>query len=1444
MRKLGKFEIIEKVGQGAMGVVYKARDPFIDRIVALKTLTTGLADDANLLKRFYSEARSAGGLQHPNIVTIYELGHEGDTPFIAMQFLTGESLDKILDRRPNLPLSQKIGFIVYVCRALEYAHKQNPPVVHRDIKPGNVMVTAEGAVLVVDFGIARLGEGTRSQSAGMLIGTLGYMSPQLFRNGTADARSDIWATGVMFYELLAYRRPFEGDNAAALMSNIILEKPRSIADAAPSTPQDVQAVLERMLAKEAEARYQNMEEVLLELEPIWRRLQQAEVSDLLANSQQLYESGDLENAKAKVSQIIQIDTSNTQAKSLLEKINSEVRRKQVVPQIKARVESAERLLANGQVEEAKAEVEAALKLDSTYQPARQLLGEAQAALERARNIAQALRTSKQRMAEGALTDAELQLDKVLEIDPGNAAAREQLKQIREERCRRERRKQRDEVLHRARTFWTNLQYEECISLLITAQKQFPGDSEITKLLESARQDQAEQQHQSLLTEARNLLNAQQFDDSLRALDLLLERYPSDATAKNLRTHALQGRNQQRRDQKLAEGKSKLQSWVKEGKYTEAIAHAGQLSKEFPDDFELKELLDFARTELSQVEQKHHLEQSSKQIQQALKDGRFFEAIQSAEKALLEFPKNLDLLILLDRARKEQSEKERHEILKQRLREVERMVDRQELTDAIDLARQTLATVGQDSRLADTLLKAERELEFREQRKRQQNDTVQMAETLLKEGNFAGATSVLKGAIETQLLAANDPRLTQLLNEIAAKKEPPPPPPSSALATAAAASGVGPSATLLGSPISSKPTADPGKDYVYQRGTPLPAELLPSERDAVASAFSPTIITGPSAQPVPPPAPPPVRPATEKKEKKKRGPESTPAPVDASATQMFSPTATPEEVSSQLFAPEIDVEPPAVDKRPVRPSPPRRTIEPSPQPIPRPLWKNPLVVAALGIVLIASLGVLVYFNLRPTKVEQPVISKVDQAAWDQAEQLLAASPRRFAEALTRYQSLVTNKSLGPRAQERIQEIEGLQKQESDWMERGAQAQGDKKYDEALKDFEQAKQINGDHEKDAEVAIEVIGNLAKGKTLAEIAQENFKQADRLAAQKQWAAAKSRYQQVQDATDAPPDLRSSAADKMAKVSAHIEEEDLWTRAKVAHGNHENESAKQLAQQVVAKRLDHRAEAQALLQQIDRELNGAVEAASEERRFLDLKQQFESARTTSSVADLSSLQAKFQAVAGAGGKHADEARQIADLEIPKVLNDIDARNRRDQQEKLWSQLVGEYKTALEVDNRTARQSVKDRLSPFLNGSHAPEAQQYVKRLDELMKAEPPKTTPTVSTNPAATPADDPKPAIAKVFDDLSRAFGDRSIEEVRQSWPVIGKQTASNLEASFKFMKSFSRKFMPTNISVTGDTANVTGNYAGAIVNGSASTASNGSFAAALRKQGNRWVITDLKM
>jgi hypothetical protein len=1144
-----------------------------------------------------------------------------------------------------------------------------------------------------------------------------------------------------------------------------------------------------------------MEEVLLELEPIWRRLQQAEVFDLLANSQQLFEAGDLENAKAKVSQIIQIDTSNTQAKSLLEKINVEVRRKQVVPQLKARVENAGRLLANGQVEDAKAEVEAALKLDSTYQPGRELLGQAQAALERARNISQALRTSKQRMAEGALTEAELQLDKVLEIDPGNAAAREQLKQIREERSRRERRKQRDEALHRARTFWTNLQYEECINLLLTAHKQFPGDSEITKLLESARQDQAEQQRQSLLAEARNLLSAQRFDDSLRALDGLLERYPADATAKNLRTHALQGRDQQSRDQRLAEGKSKLRAWIKDGKYTEAMTHAGQLSKEFPDDFELAELLDFARTELSQLEQKRRLEQSTKQVQQALKDNRFSEAIQSAEKALLGFPKNLDLLILLDQAKKEQSEKEKHELLKQRLREVERMVERQELTDAIDLARQTLATVGQDSRIADTLIKAEREFEFREQKKRQQNETILKARTLLHAGRLTDATSILQDAIDTKLLPTSDPRIAQLLKEIAAKKEPPP----SSTAAAAAASGAAPTATLLGSPISSKPTADPGKDYVYQRGTPLPEELISPEREAVASAFSPTIITGPSAQPVPPPAPPVIPSAPGEKEKKKRRPE--PAPVDASATQMLSPTAGSEEAASQLFAPEIEIEQPAVVKRPpLRPSP-RKTVEPFPQPVPQPLWKSPLALG--GVALIVAVGIIVtVYVMRPSQGGK----QQSQSSTGQISQ----APVRETPLSTPLPEPTTNSTVSPAktsAQDSSNQADG-------YYARGDWFRAKSAYQRVAQDADADANLRSkaaQRIKDAQNHIDEL-------TWLKDASSALNRQDR-------AGARSLYEKVanlnlEHAAEARNSIQQidsgTAADlSRLQINGAVQSHDyLGARQKLneftARGGHDSNS----------------------------ELNRQIEA-SENQWFNDLQSQFDRSKAASDVNQLQGLRNDFEKVANSGGLNASRAKAIAESAIPNAISEI---NKRKQQEAAWNQTLTEYRTALEAKNRNALVALKDQLQPFLSGQHTAEAQQYIARINEILSSAPlppPKVDPNPAGRPASnssvTPTEDPRPAINAVFDALSRAFAKKDIRAIKQLW-AIPKDQAGKYESSFAYAKSVSVTFTLASITTSGDTAAVTGTITKRFDINNAQPYT-GSFTASLRRQNNVWTIVNLK-
>ena len=263
--QIGRYEILEEIGRGAMGVVFKTRDPLIGRAVALKTITTGVAESADLLERFYREARAAGGLQHPNIVTIYEMGESGGTPFIAMEYLEGESLEKIIARKAALPLAMKVGYVAQTCRALEFAHRRG--VVHRDIKPANIMVTADGMIKVVDFGIARLADTSKTQT-GALLGTLAYMSPEQLRGERADARCDVWALGVVFYELIAYQRPFTGENHAALLLSILQKDPRPIRQVAPDCPIAVERVVSRALLKDDKARYFTMKALLADLESV------------------------------------------------------------------------------------------------------------------------------------------------------------------------------------------------------------------------------------------------------------------------------------------------------------------------------------------------------------------------------------------------------------------------------------------------------------------------------------------------------------------------------------------------------------------------------------------------------------------------------------------------------------------------------------------------------------------------------------------------------------------------------------------------------------------------------------------------------------------------------------------------------------------------------------------------------------------------------------------------------------------------------------------------------------------------------------------------------------------------------------------------------------------------------------------------------------------------
>jgi serine/threonine protein kinase len=381
LQRIGRYEILRELGRGAMGVVFKARDPFIGRCVAVKTITAGVAENLDLLERFYREAKAAGGLQHPNIVTIYEMSESDGFPFIAMEYLEGESLGKVIARRPPLPLAQKLGYIVQACRALDYAHHRG--VIHRDIKPANIMVTPEGVVKVVDFGIARITDSSKTQT-GTLLGTLAYMSPQQVRGQHASESCDVWSLGVVLYELVSYERPFKADNHGALLLSILQDEPRSIRELMPQCPADLETVVQRALCKEASGRYQTMETLLVDLEPIWSSLQRETVQKMVHEGRQLIEQGKLPEACDMLRQSLAIDMTNLTAKALLDKVNASLGEDQISLQVRERVARGAKLLEEGLFLEARAEVQSALKLNLQDPAARRLQEQVRSHEERAR----------------------------------------------------------------------------------------------------------------------------------------------------------------------------------------------------------------------------------------------------------------------------------------------------------------------------------------------------------------------------------------------------------------------------------------------------------------------------------------------------------------------------------------------------------------------------------------------------------------------------------------------------------------------------------------------------------------------------------------------------------------------------------------------------------------------------------------------------------------------------------------------------------------------------------------------------------------------------------------------------------------------------------------------------------------------------------------------------
>jgi serine/threonine-protein kinase len=263
-KKIGKYEIIEPIGEGGFGMVYKGFDPFIKRHVAIKTCTS---PDQELRQRYFREAEIAGRLDHPNIVRIFDFGTENDTPFLVQEFLAGGDLDRKIGGHEFVPFPERLLYLIHIARGLAYAHDQG--VIHRDIKPANIRILEDGSAKIMDFGVAMLqNTDTRLTKDGMAVGTAAYLAPEQVKGVTPDNRSDIFSYGVMAYELLTGERPFQQDTISATLFSILHDDPKPIALPSHLCPDSLRRLVERCMDKEPDQRPANVAEILEELDNV------------------------------------------------------------------------------------------------------------------------------------------------------------------------------------------------------------------------------------------------------------------------------------------------------------------------------------------------------------------------------------------------------------------------------------------------------------------------------------------------------------------------------------------------------------------------------------------------------------------------------------------------------------------------------------------------------------------------------------------------------------------------------------------------------------------------------------------------------------------------------------------------------------------------------------------------------------------------------------------------------------------------------------------------------------------------------------------------------------------------------------------------------------------------------------------------------------------------
>jgi len=533
--RIGKYEVVDVIGRGGMGLVYRAYDRQLNRHVAIKTITEGLTGDREMLARFYREAAKTAALQHPNIVIVYDLGEYEGFPFIVMQYLSGEPLDRLIKSQRPVPMGFTVKVIEQVCSALGYAHRND--VIHRDVKPGNVIVDQEGLAKLLDFGIAtqRTLEGTYTRT-GHVLGTLPYMAPERLQNRHFDGRSDIFSTGILLFQLLTGQLPFSGEDYG-VVSKLINDQHPALSNYLHEYPSGLDPILDRALAKDPDDRYATAEEMADELRVIGEQLKQEEVSELLRRGQELASEDQFTAARDTLLQLLKLDSQNIEARRLLVRVQNSLASQQRVAKLRQLKLQATELFGQSQYDEAISCLQQALKLEYSTEVVEMLASAQQK--KRSREQAEArLRQAESALEKGDLPSAQAILAQAVDVDKEDTRIRVAYSALRRRVEEKERQTKLKSLLDAARGELESSHFTAALHLLREAEQVDDSNAAVISLISSARAGHEQQQRRRLIEKLQNEMEMastlEQLTNAARGVDEALGHMPDQPELKKFK----------------------------------------------------------------------------------------------------------------------------------------------------------------------------------------------------------------------------------------------------------------------------------------------------------------------------------------------------------------------------------------------------------------------------------------------------------------------------------------------------------------------------------------------------------------------------------------------------------------------------------------------------------------------------------------------------------------------------------------------------------------------------------------------------------------------------------------------------------------------------------------------------------------------------------------------